>query len=145
MARNLIAFTVGFLTLLCAASAASAQSTYPTQYGGRVVGVVPLQCDTNGANCAPTAVVPGSASVVSGQVSVGTTATQIVAARAGRHRVTISSTGGAVLFVGPSGVTIANGVYIANAAGSAITLETAAAVFGVIGTGTMTVSYIEEF
>lgn len=38
--------------LLCAAPAV-AQSTYPTAAGGRVAGVVPLQCDTNGANCVP--------------------------------------------------------------------------------------------
>ncbi len=38
--------------LLCAAPAL-AQSTYPTAAGGRAAGVVPLQCDTNGANCVP--------------------------------------------------------------------------------------------
>ncbi len=39
--------------LLCAAAAALGQSTYPTPAGSRVNGVVPLQCDTSGANCAP--------------------------------------------------------------------------------------------
>lgn len=129
------------LALLCAATPVLAQSTYPTVAGGRVAGVVVLACDTNGANCAPR---PGG-TLASGQVSVGTTSTQIVAARAGRSRVIISSAGGAVLYVGVTGVTTATGVYIGNAAGATITLETSAAVFGVIGTGTMTVSYIEEF
>ena len=49
MIRRLVAF----VALLCMGATAFAQSTYPTQYGGRVAGVVPLVCDTNGANCAP--------------------------------------------------------------------------------------------
>lgn len=52
------------LALLCAAPSALAQSTYPTQYGGRVAGVVPLVCDTNGANCQPN----GSAGAVAPQI-----------------------------------------------------------------------------
>lgn len=39
--------------LLCVAASALAQSTYPTPLGGRVAGVVSLQCDTAGANCQP--------------------------------------------------------------------------------------------
>jgi len=58
------------------ASPAFAQSTYPTAQGGRVAGVVPLQCDANGANCVPagTAGAPAAgAQQVQGNVPTATT------------------------------------------------------------------------
>ena len=58
MARNLNRFAafVAVAALAISASApAFAQSAYPTPSGTRVQGVVPLACDTTGANCAPVA------------------------------------------------------------------------------------------
>lgn len=55
----------------CGASTAFAQSTYPTVSGPRVNGVVPLQCDVNGANCAPIA------SANPAPTGTGTAATQV--------------------------------------------------------------------
>jgi hypothetical protein len=48
--RGLIAFLS--LSLALCAAPAFAQATYPTTAGQRVQGVVPLQCDAAGANCA---------------------------------------------------------------------------------------------
>lgn len=49
---------------LCVSAPAFAQATYPTPAGSRVAGVVPLGCDTNGANCSPS-VVDSAGGVVS--------------------------------------------------------------------------------
>lgn len=59
------------VALLCAVSPALAQSTYPTQYGGRVAGVVPLVCDTNGANCQPNGSTGAIAPQIQGNVADG--------------------------------------------------------------------------
>ena len=53
MARNLIRFVALAALALCVGAPAFAQSAYPTPSGTRVQGVVPLACDTTGANCAP--------------------------------------------------------------------------------------------
>lgn len=57
------------VALFCAATPALAQSTYPTAAGGRVAGVVPLQCDTNGANCLPSGSSGAPATQVQGNVA----------------------------------------------------------------------------
>ena len=79
------------------------------------------------------------------QVSVGTTPTLIVPQRPRRVRVTITTTSATVLYIGGAGVTTSNGLYIAAAAGASVTINGTAAIFGVVGTGTLTVSYLEEF
>ena len=97
----------------------------------------------------------GSGSIVSGQATVGTSSTLIVAARTGvggygsgvagtgRQSVTISNGGTATIFVGPTGVTTSNGLAIAQ--NTAVTLNTAAAVYGVVAAATQPASYLETF
>jgi hypothetical protein len=87
----------------------------------------------------------GSASIATNQVGVTTAATLIAAARAGRQSIVITLTAATVLYIGGSGVTAANGLYVAGVVGQTITLETAAAVYGIVGAGTLTVSYLENF
>jgi hypothetical protein len=94
----------------------------------------------------------GGANVVTGQVSVGTGATQIVAARTGgygvaRISVTIVNGNQAVaLCVGPAGVTAATGLCLPAVAGASVTLNTTAPVFGIWSDGsTHNVSYAETF
>lgn len=97
--------------------------------------------DTTGAYV----VQKGTATVANGQISVATTNTQIVAARTGRGRVTITNLGTTDVFIGVTGVTTTNGQLLAGTKGASITLHTSAAIFGIVGTGTQSVSYIEEY
>jgi hypothetical protein len=78
------------------------------------------------------------------QVSVGTTATLIIAAtkpNTSRQSVTIYNTSGATVFVGGSGVTTTTGHGIV--AGGSLTLPVSGPVYGVVASSTSTVSYIE--
>lgn len=86
----------------------------------------------------------GSASIATSQVAVGTTATQIVAARAGRLAVTVTMLGAGDLFLGTASVTTANGTLLLGTKGSSVTLPTQAAVFG-IGAAGQSVSVLETF
>lgn len=106
-------------------------------------------CGLNGTSVAtasnplPTASY-GAASIATNQVTVGTSSTQIVPARAGRMAVTITMVGAGDLFVGVSGVTIANGALLLGTKGSSITIPTQGAVFG-IGAVAQAVSFLETF
>lgn len=86
----------------------------------------------------------GSAAIATSQVTVGTTATQIVPARSGRMAVTITMVGAGDVFVGPTGVTVANGALLLGTKGSSITIHTQGAVFG-IGAVAQAVSVLETF
>lgn len=86
----------------------------------------------------------GSASIATSQVSVGTSATQIVPAGSGRLAVTITMVGAGDVFVGATGVTVANGSLLLGTKGSSITIPTQGAVFG-IGAVAQTVSVLETF
>lgn len=86
----------------------------------------------------------GSAALATSQVSVGTSATQIVAARAGRLAVTITMVGAGDIFLGIAGVTVTNGALLVGTKGASVTIPTQAAVFG-IGAVAQTVSIIEVF
>ena len=90
----------------------------------------------------------GSGSINSNQVSVGTTATLVAAARTGaqgtgRIAITIINSGTAPVFVGASGVTTGTGVAVA--VGASITINTTAAIYSVCASGTQTVSFLETF
>ena len=67
--------------LLCTPALAFAQATYPTPAGSRVNGVVPLACDTNGANCSPS--VADSAGTVVSSTKFWTESTTPLGASAG--------------------------------------------------------------
>jgi hypothetical protein len=101
------------------------------------------------------AIVGGTAPAVSdtiaaGVISVGNSApgTEIVAARATRKRVLIQGVETATIYVGPSGLTTANGFPLVGVTGflpPVVVLETAAAVFGIVASGSQNVRYIEEY
>lgn len=95
------------------------------------------------ANPVPTATY-GAASLATNQVTVGTSATQIVPARAGRMAVTITMVGAGDIFVGGPAVTVANGALLLGTKGSSITIPTQAAVSG-IGAVAQAVSVLETF
>jgi len=83
-----------------------------------------------------------SDNLVTGQVAVGTTSTLVVAARAGRKTVTLTPTSSTVYYIGNTGVTTANGMYVA--AGGTVTLTTTAAIYAV-GAAALTISFGETF
>lgn len=81
------------------------------------------------------------------QVSVDTTAggTLIAAARPGRGSITVINEGTTVVRIGDLGLTTSTGAYLAGVAGASITLSTQAAIYGITGSGSETVSYIESY
>lgn len=116
-----------------------------------VIPAVSLVSASGGASPAGTAADPsfskpvGGSSINTNQITVGATATLIVAARAGRQSVSITTTAATVLYIGASGVTTTTGHYIAASAGATITVNTAAAVYGVVASGTLVVTFLENY
>lgn len=88
---------------------------------------------------------PGTASIATGQVTVATTATVVAAARTGRRSITIVNEGTTDVRIGAAGVTAGNGLLLSGVKGQTLTVETAAAVYGIVGTGTQAVSYVEAY
>ena len=90
----------------------------------------------------------GAASVATAQASIGATASLIVAARtgvpgAGRVAVTIFNTGSATVYVGGSSVTTSTGMQIQP--GNVRTLNTTAALYGIVVSGTGSVDAMETY
>jgi hypothetical protein len=86
----------------------------------------------------------GGGSIATGQVSVGTTATLIAAARTGRQRITVSVGSAVSCAYGATGVTLTTGYVLQAVAGANDTSDTSAALYGVCAS-TATVSYKELF
>lgn len=81
------------------------------------------------------------------QVTLAATATLIANARPDRKSITVVLKGAAPqeTFVGGLGVTTANGVPVPAVQGASITIETAAAVYGIVAATTQDVGYYETF
>lgn len=127
-----------------------ADPTNPANYAG-VTAAGALQVDGSAvtqpvsiASTAPVAEI-GTGSIASSQVSVGASATQIVAARSNRRAVKITNLGTTDVFIGPSGVSTATGDLLVGTRGSWTILDTQAAVFGIVASGSQSVSVLEEF
>ena len=109
-------------------------------------GVDGTATDVSATNPLPVTLSTGGADeIATAQVSVANTSTAIVAARAGRQDVTITNHGTTDVYIGVTGVTTATGMLLVGIKGGAITISGAAAIFGVVGSGTQTVSYLETF
>ncbi len=89
--------------------------------------------------------VPGAATIDNNQVAVAATATSIISARATRRSVLIVNHSSVNIYIGKSGVATTTGLLLKGTAGAALTIETAAAVFGISESGTNTVSYLEVY
>lgn len=92
----------------------------------------------------------GTASFSPAQVSVGTGATLIAAARTGavgtgRVSITVTNTSTTPVYLGGSGVTTSTGQLLPGILGASVTINTTAAVYGIVGTGTETVTEFETF
>lgn len=123
---------------------------FQTGTTGKLVSGVVSMC-VNGSNLAvpcssSTSTVPaGTANIATGQATVASTATLVVAARLGRASVKITDLGTTDIFCGAAGVTTATGDLLAGVKGGSITIPTSAAVYCVDATGTQAVSYMEAY
>lgn len=86
----------------------------------------------------------GAGTLATVQVSVGTTATQVVAARTGRHSVTISVGAANACYYGNAGVTATTGFAIQPVAGASRTLPYSGALF-MVCSATTTISADEIY
>jgi hypothetical protein len=90
----------------------------------------------------------GSNGLATSQASIGTSASQIVAARTGaagtgRIAATLYNFGSATVFYGLSGVTATTGMPLP--VGASVTLNTTAAIYGIAASGTQTLGVTETF
>lgn len=93
---------------------------------------------------APSVINRGGDLLATGQVSVGTTATLVAAARTGRQKITVSVGAANTCAFGNSGVTLTTGFPLQPTAGASLTLDTAAATYAVCS-ATTTISYVEPY
>jgi hypothetical protein len=84
------------------------------------------------------------ANIATNQVTVGVTATLIVAARTGRKNVTIFQEGNTLVRVGASGVALATGVPLIGTQGANLVIDGGAAVYGIAGSSEL-VSFMEVY
>jgi hypothetical protein len=140
--------------------AAEAQ-TYRDSGGTIPQGVVPLVGCASGGNCSgpvsaanplptqPSGNAVGAANFVTGQqTAVASSATLIVAARAGaagtgRVSLTLYNQGSATVYYGPAGVTPSTGTPLLP--GGSRTIATTAAIYGVVASGTGSIAYDETY
>jgi hypothetical protein len=87
----------------------------------------------------------GFGSIQTGQATVAATATLICAGLYGRGSVTIVNNGTVDVFIGGSAVTTGTGVLLPGTKGASLKLDTDADVYGIVGTGTQAVSYVETY
>lgn len=106
--------------------------------------------DVASGNPIPVSFAPpvGAAAFATAQVTVGTTAGQLAAARTGapgtgRVSITVINNGTVPIFVGISGVLTTTGLQVP--AGDAITINTTAAVFAISGSTGQSVGVLESF
>jgi hypothetical protein len=86
----------------------------------------------------------GWAAMATGQVSVLTSNTQIVAARAGRGVVRVTNHGTNPVYLGNTGVAVGTGFILPGVVGASVEIPTPAALFGIAGVA-QTVSFIELY
>lgn len=80
--------------------------------------------------------------IATGQVSVGASATQILPARQGRRSALVVPLGSTDVFIGDNSITPSTGCKLPSA-GLVVTTE--AALYGVVASGSLTVSFMELF
>lgn len=78
------------------------------------------------------------------QVSVGNTATLLSALNSARTRITITNAGTTAVYLGASGVTTSTGALLAGIVGYPVLYRTTAAIYGIVASGTQTVTVFEE-
>jgi hypothetical protein len=101
------------------------------------------QADVNSTNemLVEVAAEVGGVLNATGQVSVASTATLIIAANARRAVLITNPSSSVTVYIGGAGVTTGNGQELLP--GNSLTLPVVSAVYGIVATSTQTVSYVE--
>jgi len=157
--KNLLRWA-GAVALVLIASPCAAQSLIPNcrNTGGSYIPCDPVVIvDKNGVvidSTNPLPIAPpataspvtarGGSTIVTAQISVGTTATLIAATRANRQKIGVTVTSAVQCAFGPAGVTLSTGWPLAAVAYAADNWDTAAALYGVCAS-TTTIAYREQF
>jgi hypothetical protein len=114
--------------------------------GANVIGSVNLALGGAAISQAnPVATTETYTSLATGQISVASSVTQIVPARAGRKEVTIANHGTTAVYIGGAAVTSATGLFLAGVQGQGITITGGAAVYAITASGSQTVSFLEVY
>lgn len=87
----------------------------------------------------------GPGNLATAQVSVGTTAGLIAAGRTARQTVTVVNTSTTDIYIGGSGVTTSSGLLLPGVKGASLTLAFTGALYGVVASGTATVTEAETY
>lgn len=83
---------------------------------------------------------------ITGQVTVGATATLIRAANDGRDEITIQNLGTTPVYIGKdANVTTSNGFPIPGVAGSSITIPATTAIYGIVASGSQAVAFLGTY
>ena len=132
--------TGGNLATIAGAVSSSKMQDNIAQLAGTAIAV------NAGTSSAGTArVTQASAAVLNvGQISVGATATLILAANANRIRLIVTVQGATAIYYGGSGVTTSTGDGIPAIAGFPWSTRFEGAVYGIVASGSVTVTYREE-
>lgn len=80
---------------------------------------------------------------VYGQVAIGTVPTPISVMGDGRDEITIVNHSTVPIYIGDANVTTTTGVLLAGIVGQTLVIAATAALYGVVATGTATLSYID--
>lgn len=129
-------------------ASASADSGAPVKTGGKYNTTLPTfangqRGDTQIDSFGRTFTTSTSASYLTGQVSVGTTATLVALGTATSTLTRITNLGTTDVFCGFNTVSITTGDLLVGTKGASITFPTSTHVYCVVGTGTATVSYTQ--
>ena len=82
--------------------------------------------------------------ITTGQVTIGTSPTLIRAFEGNRIAIAVIQHGTTDVFIGSSSVTIGTGALLVGVKGASIAVQTRAALYGVVQTGTQTVSWMTD-
>jgi hypothetical protein len=87
----------------------------------------------------------GTPTIATGQISCANTATQITTARAGRQGLSVTNLGTTDVYIGTSGVTIANGDLLLGLKGASASYDTSATIYCIVSAGTQSISFSEVY
>jgi hypothetical protein len=85
--------------------------------------------------------------ITTSQATVDTTSggVQIVAARPGRHKLTLVNLGTVDVWIGQKGLTSSTGALLVGTKGATLEVDTQDAVYGIVGSGSQAVAAIETY
>lgn len=112
----------------------------PTAYG-----TAPSTGNYIGVNAFVTDPPVSPANFTPAQVSVAATATQIAASRTGRNLIDVVNTTTTAVYLGGSGVTTSTGLLLPGIVGASVTIPFTGALYGIVATGTATVTEAETY